>query len=56
MQAESELRANKQVIRQHQLAKCREAVLPMARLDPGLVLQSVPKGHSASAKVTHVTA
>ncbi len=56
MQAESELRANKQVIRDHQLAKCREALLPMAMLDPGLVLQSVPKGHSASAKVTHLTA
>ncbi|KAA6425304.1 MAG: hypothetical protein FRX49_04798 [Trebouxia sp. A1-2] len=48
--AESELRANKQVIRDHQLAKCREALLPMAMLEPGLVLQSVPKGHSASAK------
>ena len=56
MQAESELRANKPVIRDHQLAKCREALLPMAMLDPGLVLQSVPKGHSASAKVTHLTA
>ncbi|DBA72641.1 TPA: hypothetical protein ACH3X2_010388 [Trebouxia sp. C0005] len=48
--AESELRANKQVIRDHQLAKYREALLPMAMLEPGLVLQSVPKGHSASAK------
>ena len=56
MQAESELRANKQVIRDHQLAKYREALLPMAMLEPGLVLQSVPKGHSASAKVTHLTA
>ena len=53
MQAESELRANKQVIKDNQLAKCREALLPMAMLEPGLVLQSVPKGHSASAKVTH---
>ena len=56
MQAESELRANKQVIRHHQVAKCREALLPMARLEPGFVLQSVPKGHLASAKVTHLTA
>ena len=56
MQAESELRANKQVIKYNQLAKCREALLPMSMLEPGLVLQSVPKGHSASAKVTHLTA
>ncbi|DBA82688.1 TPA: hypothetical protein ACH3X1_006927 [Trebouxia sp. C0004] len=49
-QAESELRANKQLIRDHQLAKCREALLPMTILEPGLVLQSVPKGHLASAK------
>jgi len=56
LQAESELKANKQVIRHHQLAKCREALLPVVLLDPGLVLESVPKGHSASAKVTHLTA
>ncbi len=52
MQAESELKANKGVIRDHQVAKCREALLSMSILDPGLVLQSVPKGCSASAKVT----
>ncbi len=56
MQAESDLRANKQVIKDHQLAKCRKALLPMAVLNPGLVLGSVPKGHFASAKVTHLTA
>jgi len=56
MQAESELKANKHIIRDSQLAKCREALLPMSMLEPGLVLQSVPKGHSASAKVTHLTA
>ncbi|DBB09757.1 hypothetical protein WJX82_004944 [Trebouxia sp. C0006] len=49
-QAESDLRANKQVIKDHQLAKCRKALLPMAVLNPGLVLGSVPKGHFASAK------
>ncbi|KAL0037441.1 hypothetical protein WJX79_008391 [Trebouxia sp. C0005] len=49
-QAESELKANKGVIRDSQLAKYREALLSMSILEPGLVLQSVPKGHSASAK------
>ncbi len=54
MQAESELKANKRVIRDHHVAKCREALLSMSILDPGLVLQSVPRGHSASAKVTYL--
>ncbi len=56
MQAEAELKANKGVIRDSQLAKFREALLSMSILDPGLVLQSVPRGHSASAKVTHFIA
>ncbi len=56
MQAESELKANKGVIRDSQVAKCREALLSMSILEPGLVLQSVPKGHSASAKVTYLIA
>ncbi|DBA82689.1 TPA: hypothetical protein ACH3X1_006928 [Trebouxia sp. C0004] len=49
-QAESELKANKHIIKDSQLAKCWEALLSMCMLEPGLVLQSVPKGHSASAK------
>ena len=56
MQAESELKANKHVIRDSQLAKHREQLLSMSSLEPGLVLMSVPKGHSASAKVSHPSA
>ncbi len=56
MQAESELQANTHIIKDSQVAKIREALLSMSILDPGLVLQSVPKGCSASAKVTHLTA
>lgn len=56
VQAESELKANKGVIRDSQLAKYREALLSMSILEPGLVLQSVPKGHSASAKVSYLIA
>ncbi len=56
MQAEAELKANKGVIRDSQVAKIREALLSMSILDPGLVLQSVPKGHSASAKVNYLVA
>jgi len=52
MQAESELQANTHIIKDSQVAKIREALLSMSILDPGLVLQSVPKGCSASAKVT----
>lgn len=56
MQADSELQASKHIIMDSQVAKIREALLSMSSLDPGLVLQSVPKGHSASAKVTYLIA
>ncbi len=56
MQAEAELEANKNVIRDSKLAKHREQLLSFSSLDPGLVLMSVPEGHSASAKVTHPSA
>ena len=44
MQAESELQANTHIIKDSQVAKIREALPSMSILDPGLVLQSVPKG------------
>ncbi|KAL0020179.1 hypothetical protein WJX79_003123 [Trebouxia sp. C0005] len=49
-QAEAELEANKAVIRDSQLAKHREQLLSFSSVEPGLVLMSVPEGHSASAK------
>ncbi|DBA77010.1 TPA: hypothetical protein ACH3X1_009600 [Trebouxia sp. C0004] len=49
-QAEAELQANRNVIRDSKLAKLREQLLSFSSLEPGLVLMSVPEGHSASAK------
>ncbi|KAA6419968.1 MAG: hypothetical protein FRX49_10158 [Trebouxia sp. A1-2] len=55
-QAEAELEANKAVIRDSQLAKHREQLLSFSSVEPGLVLMSVPEGHSASAKALSMTA
>ncbi|KAL0018907.1 hypothetical protein WJX77_006691 [Trebouxia sp. C0004] len=49
-QAEAELEANRSVIKDSKVAKHREQLLSFSSLEPGLVLMSVPKGHSASAK------